>query len=348
MNLCKLTVCRGRLSRLAAIAAALVLTGNAAVAQHNDTVVFDGDASSGTVITAIERQTDYVFVLDYNVFDITRMVKLERGPMRLSHVLDRLVAGTGFVCLFKDNYIILAKEKKPVRKSMPSTADGYIPPIARHDPAPVVRPPIDSVEVIDTDIIKADIPAGYSSYSPIGDNQWMPSSQPSVAVKTNLLYGAGTLTPNLAIEMGIGPRSTIEITGSWNPWNKKEALADYKQLMHWIVRGEWRLWLCERYTGHFFGAHLFGAKYNVSGYDVPLLFDRKYRYEGWAAGAGITYGYHLPLAKRWGLEFSVGVGGVYAKYDRYDCRLCATDFEPGDKFLFGPTRAGVSLVFLIK
>jgi hypothetical protein len=231
------------------------------------------------------------------------------------------------------------------------TGDVYRRSVSPPDPAPVMRPPrtVDSVEVSTYAVVKAEIPAGYSSYTPLVPGSWRQNALPVLAVKTNLLYAAGTLTPNLGLEVGTGERSTFELTAGWHPWNrKKSSLDDYRQFLHLAIRTEYRWWLCERFSGHFFGAHVFGGMYNVSGYTVPLVFEKRYRYEGWAVGAGITYGYNLPIARRWGLEFHAGIGGAYMKYDRYDCRLCAVDKEPQERFYFGPTRVGISLIFMIK
>ena len=88
--------------------------------------------------------------------------------------------------------------------------------------------------------------------------------------------------------------------------------------------------------------------YNVGGYDIPLLFKKDFRYEGYAIGAGISYGYHLMLHKRWGLEFNIGVGAAYMNYKKFDCVKCADKYKKEDKVYFGPTRAGVTLIYVIK
>ena len=41
----------------------------------------------------------------------------------------------------------------------------------------------------------------------------------NIALRTNLFYGAYTLTPNLGVEFGLGSRSTMDIGGGYNPWN---------------------------------------------------------------------------------------------------------------------------------
>lgn len=42
----------------------------------------------------------------------------------------------------------------------------------------------------------------------------------NLALKTNLLYAA-TLTPNLGLEIGITPQISLNIVGSYNPWNRE-------------------------------------------------------------------------------------------------------------------------------
>lgn len=167
------------------------------------------------------------------------------------------------------------------------------------------------------------------------------------AVKTNLLYGAGTLTPNLGVELGLGRRTTLDISGSYNPWNLKGSETDNKKLVHWLLQPEFRYWLGARFSGHFFGIHALGGQYNISGHNVPNLFDKKYRYEGYAVGGGISYGYHLILGNSWGLEFTIGVGGAYLGYDKYDCGKCGDKIGKFNKTYFGPTKAGITLAYTI-
>ena len=46
------------------------------------------------------------------------------------------------------------------------------------------------------------------------------------------------------------------------------------------------------------------------------------RSEGWAAGAGLTYGCVWPIARRWNLECTVGLGYWYTDYDKFESRKC--------------------------
>jgi hypothetical protein len=124
--------------------------------------------------------------------------------------------------------------------------------------------------------------------------------------------------------------------------------ANNRKFTHWIARGEVRYWARERFNGHFFGAHLLGGRYNISDHNIPFLFDKQYRYEGSAWGAGITYGYNLTFGRRWGAEVNAGVGVMHMGYKRFDCRLCAKNHTALSSLYFGPTRLGITLSYNLK
>lgn len=172
-----------------------------------------------------------------------------------------------------------------------------------------------------------------------------------VALKTNLLYGAYTFTPNLSLEVSLGGRSTLEIGGGFNPWNAQGSVENNKKLAHLLGQIEYRYWFCDRFDGHFLGLHALGAQYNISSHELPMLFGKgsaAYRHEGWGVGAGVSYGYSFYLGKRWSLEATVGVGYAQLHYDRYDCIKCGNKIDSQVRHYFGPTKAGLSLIFLIK
>ncbi|MCQ4875482.1 MULTISPECIES: DUF3575 domain-containing protein [Odoribacteraceae] len=168
-----------------------------------------------------------------------------------------------------------------------------------------------------------------------------------VAVKTNVLYWA-TTTPNLGVEFGLGKKTSLELFGGYNPWtlNKERN----KKVKHYLIQPEFRYWLCERFQGHFFGVHAGFAEYNIGGVRVPLLPShvKNNRYEGWAVLGGISYGYVWILGRRLNLEATIGAGYVFWDYDRYDCVKCG-DYHGGNtKGRFNLTKAGITLVYLIK
>lgn len=177
-----------------------------------------------------------------------------------------------------------------------------------------------------------------------------------IAIKSNLLYDA-TGTINLGVEFGVGKKTTIDILGSYNPWvptaNSKA------RLNHILIQPEFRYWLNERFNGHFFGVHAHYAYYRVGGSNWLLdsaaalsnasqLNLKNSSYGGWLVGAGASYGYHWIIGKRWSLEATVGIGYAYIDYSKYNGPICGTKIESGSKHYFGPTKAGITLIFMIK
>ena len=178
---------------------------------------------------------------------------------------------------------------------------------------------------------------------------------PKVAVKTNLLYDA-TSTFNLGFEFGLGKKWTFDLSGNYNPWT----FSDNRKMKHWLVQPEIRWWTCRRFSGHFFGLHGHYAQFNMGGmlpwgFRSGKMFGKignrnilSHRYEGWLAGAGVSYGYHWILGNRWGLEATVGVGYAYLDYDKYPCEKCGRKIGHESKHYFGLTKVGITLIFMIK
>lgn len=168
--------------------------------------------------------------------------------------------------------------------------------------------------------------------------------KPVVALKTNFLYWA-TTTPNLGLEFGLSDKWTLDISGNYNFWDFK----DNKKFKHWLVQPELRYWLCERFNGHFFGIHGHYAEYNVGGFELLGFKKLKdYRYEGNLYGGGISYGYHWVLSNRWSIEATIGVGYAHLDYDKYNCGKCGTKIKDDTKNYWGPTKAALSIIYIIK
>ena len=169
------------------------------------------------------------------------------------------------------------------------------------------------------------------------------------AVKTNLLYDAA-LTVNLGVEFGLAPRWTLDVSGNFNGWT----LSHDRRWKHWAVQPEVRYWLCDRFGGHFFGAHLHGGQYNIGGFDgkINMLGTdfrklKDTRYQGWFIGAGVSYGYAFILGRHWNLETEIGLGYSYTRYDRYRCAGCGKKVETDKPHHYmGPTKAAINLVYL--
>ena len=167
-------------------------------------------------------------------------------------------------------------------------------------------------------------------------------------LKTNLLYAA-TLTPNLGLEISWRTQLSLNITGSYNPWNRKGKKGDNDKIVHWMAQPELRYWFCEPTGGHFIGIHAVVTKYNIGGHKFFHIFDKGYRYEGWGVGGGFTYGYSWFLSKKWAIEGFLGIGVVQLGFDKSNNRIwCCTKSEHFTKTYFGLTKVGISLIYNIK
>ena len=172
-----------------------------------------------------------------------------------------------------------------------------------------------------------------------------------IAIKTNLLYGGYTYTPNLSLEIGLGKRSTLDLGGGYNPWTLDGTAENNKKLVHWLGEIEYRYWLCQRFYGHFFGVHVLGSQYNIAQQDLPLIFgkgSKEYRFEGYGYGGGISYGYNFFLGIRWSIEANLGIGYARLHYDKYKCQKCGEKIGTESRNYFGPTKAGISLIYYLK
>ena len=87
-----------------------------------------------------------------------------------------------------------------------------------------------------------------------------------VALKNNLLYDA-TLTPNLALEIGVGPKMTVDLLGGVNPFK----ISDDHYWKHWLAQPELRYWFCEKFNGVFIGLHGHVGQMHIAGISVPFI-----------------------------------------------------------------------------
>lgn len=178
----------------------------------------------------------------------------------------------------------------------------------------------------------------------------------NIAVKSNLLYDA-TGTINLGVEFGLSKKTTLDVSANFNLWNAD--ISRDKRLNHILVQPEFRYWICKPFKGHFFGAHAHYAYYNVGGDNwllnsataISTSFNsdiKNHHFKGWLLGAGISYGYHWILHKRWSLEPSIGFGYAYMSYDKYNNAVCGDKIKSEKSHYFGPTKIGITLIFMIK
>ncbi len=163
-----------------------------------------------------------------------------------------------------------------------------------------------------------------------------------VALKSNVLYDA-TTTFNLGMEVAMAKHWSLDVSGNYNPWKFG---SDDKSIKHWMVQPELRYWFHEHYNRSFIGLHGMYIDYKTSGVSLLNVMKSDYDYDGHAYGCGLSYGYDLYLSSHWNVEFTAGLGYIRFKYDKSS--------EEGSNSAryrnnyFGPTKVGVSFVYLIK
>ena len=331
------------------------------------------------IFEAIEKQTNSVVIVNTNKTDRGKVVTLTDTEGTVAEILDSALSGIGQTYQSNGRYIIIVaaekEEKLPVQTKAAALPDnGYTPSYGQQpaqseferDVTDYTRRNLSDINTPRATAVRYDTiydkasGDGVFAY-PDRSMQLMRTRReiirsgqahlldtpPVFAIKTNLLYWA-TGTPNLSIEFGLGKKTSLDITAGYNPWNLEGSFEDNKKLVHWIVRPEFRYWLCERFNGHFFGLHAFYWQYNISEHNVPMLFEKEFRYQGNAFGAGVSYGYHWAWSKRWGMEVNLGAGVAFLDYTKKDCVKCGHEVGKYRKNYFGPTSAGIKLLFMAK
>lgn len=156
-----------------------------------------------------------------------------------------------------------------------------------------------------------------------------------VAVKTNVVAWAAGVA-NLEGELQVGRHLSIDLPVWWSPY----FISDRFALRTLFVQPELRYWMKTPGSGHFFGVHGGVAWYNLR------LNDWRYQdVERPLINGGISYGYSLRLNSHLNAEFTIGVGYVNTKYDRYYNIENGAVADTRETSYFGVDRVGISLVY---
>lgn len=160
-------------------------------------------------------------------------------------------------------------------------------------------------------------------------------SERYIALKSNIAYDAAGL-PNLAFEMQFCKHISVELPVICSFWDisQKHAVRTV------AIQPEGRWWLKHPGDGHFFGLHAHVAWFNVKWQE-----DRYQNTDRPLLGAGVSYGYLLPLSKHWGAEFSLGAGYAHIKYNTYYNIDNGAQIGTETRNYWGITRIGLSLSY---
>ncbi len=176
------------------------------------------------------------------------------------------------------------------------------------------------------------------------------SATGDVALSTNLLYWL-TATPNVGAEWATSDRFSLALSFGYNAFNfpnhnNSKGIPANPKIHHWSVMPEGRWWLRHKFSGSYLGLHLLGGQFNAGGLRFPK-FLADHRYEGYALGAGLSYGYVFSLGRDWRMGASLGLGWLYLNYDKYNCGSCGTRVSSGARNLGFVTKAALSITYII-
>ncbi len=156
------------------------------------------------------------------------------------------------------------------------------------------------------------------------------------AIKSNALYLAAGVT-NIGGEYAFHPHWSVDLPLVYSPYT----LARTYRMRFLYIQPEARYWLDRPMKGHFFGVHLHAGVFNVS-----LDNRNRYQSEKGFHGAGISYGYAMPLSRRWSMEFTVGVGYAFTKYCTYYNVPNGIRYEKDLPYHYwGLTKLGINFVY---
>lgn len=163
-----------------------------------------------------------------------------------------------------------------------------------------------------------------------------------VSLRTNIPYWL-MLAPNGGIEFHIGGHFSILLEGAVTYWNKKTDTGD-KGI--YVAGGgpEFRYWFGDDRSE---AGHVVGLYGQYADFDIKL--NEKGR-QGTAIGGGISYGYYMPVGRRWAFEFGIGLGYLSNKMDVYKWNPVVKKnlwMEHKTKAWIGPTKVNATVIFRI-
>ncbi|MDR0961446.1 MAG: DUF3575 domain-containing protein [Mediterranea sp.] len=325
---------------------ALLLLGSmsAAYAQTERVTFATSPLTIEDICNVTERQTDYRISFSSRDINPTTQVQVPvNSSLTIADLMHRVLTGTHCTYIIHGKNILIFKAEylSTIKSTQTRSEHGehlFVNPSSETDEV-FIYP--DHSKIIDRNAGRKSTPDAMRPY--------YNHLYPRLYLKTDLLYAGASLTPNLSIEVGVGKRSTLDFTVGYNPWNRNSDNEQNRKFVHLLAKGEYRYWLCERFDGHFFGANLLFSSFNISNLDLKWLgFDKEYRHQGRAYGAGVSYGYLWNWSRRWGMELNVGVGAVWRKYGRYDCIKCGDKIDDKKEIYYGPTAVGIKLVYKLK
>lgn len=268
-------------------------------------------------------------VIDADVNPGTKKWRMEQLPF-YKYLLSSHYAYIRNACAVVVKYHTTEPEPEPEPVVEPEQVVTAPEPAPAAEPQPTVEAPrtevAPAVEPVRTaEPVKASITRNPKARMPF-----------TMAVKSNLLYDLATI-PSIGAEVALGHHLTLAANyqGSWWKNTKKDF---FNQSYGGDVELRW--WLKAPFTGHHAG--LYGQ---IQTFDFELG-GKGLQMPDPAFGGGIEYGYSLPIARNFNLDFEVGVGyftGTTLEYEPHDGHYV---WQQTNRLRwFGPTKLGVTLIW---
>lgn len=163
------------------------------------------------------------------------------------------------------------------------------------------------------------------------------------AVRTNVLYDA-FLLPTLGVEWRVNRDLGVKLDGSLSWWGGEHG----KVQKMWLVNPEVRWYLLDK-KRFYVGASGSYGEYNIYKYILGGTVSKDTGYQGKLWNAGLTVGYQLYLSRSFSIDFNLGLGYTRSEYDSYGVTDGVRVYKERNKHkhFWGPTQAGISLVWTI-
>ena len=171
-----------------------------------------------------------------------------------------------------------------------------------------------------------------------------------VGLRSNILYDLLGV-PNAGAEITVSPSISVK-AGVMYAWWSSRSRNRFWRVYGIDVGAQWRFGAQRRnlFSGHHAGVYLlglgydfeFGGKGEMAGKPGRNLWLRMQ----W--GAGVEYGYTLPVGRRFSFDFALGIGYLGGTYHTYrPADGCYVWESTRRRNYWGPTKAEVSLIWLI-
>lgn len=171
--------------------------------------------------------------------------------------------------------------------------------------------------------------------------------KPLFAIKTNLLFDVASAL-NLEMEIPIGPRFSLaaEMIFPWWLLEKKQyclqTLGANLEARYWLGNRTNRPQMTGWFVGLYAGAGYYDLEWDKTGYQGEYLIP-----------AGLSGGYAHTIGTNFRMEYALGIGYLSTDYKEYESQPGIDGNwhlilqRRGTQTWFGPTRAKVSLVWMI-